>query len=85
MKLGGGLAIMVIGMLKQDSPETTLVPFLGPILTNTLGLTSSAALGVPIGHGRAVNTGLFNHLCGGGYCGRYMRKKVDPIRCMFLA
>ncbi|MGI6575110.1 MAG: TRAP transporter large permease subunit [bacterium] len=90
MKLGGGFAMMLIGMLtgSQTTAQTTLAPFLGPILTDTLGIEpTSAALG--ISHlamaGQSMPPVCLTTFVVVGIVGGIIGKKVDPVRVMFLA
>ncbi|RXT06508.1 TRAP transporter large permease subunit [Ammoniphilus sp. CFH 90114] len=89
LKIGGGLATALIGMLtgSQTAAQTTIVTFFGPILENlgvnpvniAIGASHIAAAGQnmpPVGLTAFVVCGLI---------GGILSTKVDPVKVMFLA
>ncbi|WP_249872832.1 TRAP transporter large permease subunit [Oceanobacillus saliphilus] len=89
MKLGGAVAMVVVGMLtgSQTTAQSVVITFLGPILESmhvdptliALGASHIAAAGQnmpPVGLTAFVVCGLI---------GGILNKKVDPIKVMILA
>ncbi|MCF8012600.1 MAG: TRAP transporter large permease subunit [Clostridiales bacterium] len=89
MKLGGGIAVMLVGMLtgSQTTAQTTIVTFLGPALKSLDVSGVNAALGSahlamagqsmpPVGLTAFVVVGVV---------GGIINEKVDPVKVMFLA
>lgn len=90
LKLGGGAAMLLLGMLtgSQTTAQNTLVPFLGPILTQNLGVTpAKAALGAA--HlamaGQSMPPVCLTTFVVVGIVGGILAKKVDPVRVMLMA
>ncbi|HHV58648.1 MAG TPA: TRAP transporter large permease subunit [Firmicutes bacterium] len=90
LKLGGGAAMLLLGMLtgSQTTAQNTLVPFLGPILTQNLGVApAKAALGAA--HlamaGQSMPPVCLTTFVVVGIVGGILAKKVDPVRVMLMA
>ncbi|MDI3538359.1 MAG: hypothetical protein PWQ41_571 [Bacillota bacterium] len=90
VKLGGAGAMLLMGMLtgSQTTSQNTLMPFLGPILTQNLGVAPvKAALGAA--HlamaGQSMPPVCLTTFVVAGIVGGILAKKVDPVRVMLMA
>lgn len=90
MKLGGAAAMLLMGMLtgSQTTSQNTLMPFLGPILTQNMGVAPvKAALGAA--HlamaGQSMPPVCLTTFVVVGIVGGILAKKVDPVRVMLMA
>ncbi|MGI6603776.1 MAG: TRAP transporter large permease subunit [bacterium] len=90
VKLGGAAAVILMGMLtgSQTTAQNTLVPFLGPILTENLGVApTKAALGAA--HlamaGQSMPPVCLTTFVVVGIVGGILAKRVDPVRVMIKA
>ncbi|MGI6129495.1 MAG: TRAP transporter large permease subunit [bacterium] len=88
--LGGAVAVLLIGMLtgSQSTAQNTLLPFLGPMLTQNFGVSATkAALGA--GHlamaGQSMPPVCLTTFVVAGVVGGILAKKVDPVRIMIMA
>jgi TRAP-type C4-dicarboxylate transport system permease large subunit len=87
---GGAAAVLLIGMLtgSQSTAQNTLIPFLGPMLTQNFGVSATkAALGAA--HlamaGQSMPPVCLTTFVVAGVVGGILAKKVDPVRIMIMA
>jgi TRAP-type C4-dicarboxylate transport system permease large subunit len=87
---GGAVAVLLMGMLtgSQSTAQNTLIPFLGPMLTQNFGVSATkAALGAA--HlamaGQSMPPVCLTTFVVAGLVGGILAKKVDPVRIMIMA
>ncbi len=87
---GGGISLAVLGMLtgSQTTAQNTIVPLMGPILTDTIGIShEAAALGAShiAAAGQTFPPVCLTAFVVVGIVGGVINEKVDPVRVMIYA